>query len=522
MTNVNLITFSHGIIFLLNGGGFMFLELFLEGPEQTKLELYHILQKIPSGEYSISFFNKKTSYSYVKNHTALVGIVDDLTHFKEQDFQEKNGRFIKGDHLPSLEAYQQYLVENSLLIRVFQYILVSPNKKLDDFCQENFLSRATVFRKLKPIEKILAPFKIQFKASSFTLQGEESAIRYFLCNLLWYLGSGQLNFPAKSSPVREKTMAHFLHIFDPVTQPIMKEKIKLTLEISELRRLSGNFIRDQRPIEEILVPPAFWLENKETIEAYLGETSPKKLVEKEKLYLYFLIFSGAIYTNENTRVYQLLQDWRTENTFQEKLMEEFFHSCHQDLFQGKKPKYFHLLQANLLGTFNASFLLGQPVPILTTFLEKTLQIPEEEFLQLENYCKTTLTKYARRKNLQWLAPCVSSLAASFAHTLWPSYQEQLVDKPLNISILIDANFNLLQPLYHFLNIFPFVTILPYEKNIPCDLLILQHEHLAPADYEGEIFLYTYQTIQEKFSPLKKVLLELKDEQDEKNSPLPKK
>lgn len=522
MINFNLIVFSYDIIFLVNGGECMFLELFLEGPDKAKLELYRVLQSLTSGEYSISFLNKKTSFSYAKTHTALFGIIEDLADLHHHDLKEENGRVVIEEALPSFETYQQYLVENSLLIRVFQYILVFPNKKLDDFCQENFISRATVFRKLQPMEKILAPYDIQFKASSFSLQGSEGAIRYFLCNLMWYLGPGKLSFSPKKSSLRDEILMHFLQVFDPVTQPIMKEKILLTFAITELRRLSGNFIPDLRPQEEILVPPSFWEEKKEQLIAYLAETTPEEYLDNEIIYLYFLIFSGAIYTSKNARVYELQQEWRTEKTFQEKLMAEFFQTTRKDLFQGNIPKYYRLLQANLLGTFNASFLLEQPVPVLTTFLEKTLQIQEEAFLQLENYCKTTLAKYARRKNLQWLSPCVPSLAASFAHTLWPSYQEQLTKKTINVTILLDANFNLLQPLYYYLDTFSFVTVLPYEKNIICDLLILQHEHLIPEDYKGKVFLYTYQTIQEKFSPLKKVLLELKDEQDEKNSPLPKK
>ncbi|WP_179189999.1 helix-turn-helix domain-containing protein [Candidatus Enterococcus testudinis] len=44
------------------------------------------------------------------------------------------------------------------------------------FCEKQYLSRATVFRKLSVIKEILAPFHLQFNINKLELIGSELAI----------------------------------------------------------------------------------------------------------------------------------------------------------------------------------------------------------------------------------------------------------------------------------------------------------------------------------------------------------
>lgn len=202
----------------------MFLELFLDEPEKFKLSLYHDLLQMSAGDYSLHYFDQQYKASYAKIQSAFLGLHSDLFALgKYELFQKDTGRIHLNEKLPSLEAYQDFLLENSLILHAFYYLLFQPEKNLQDFCRENFLSRSTVFRKLQPMEEILSPFNIHFQPSKLKLSGSEIGIRYFLCNLLWYLGPSLLIEELPFSTEKLKVLQQLTKIFDPYTQPVMEK-----------------------------------------------------------------------------------------------------------------------------------------------------------------------------------------------------------------------------------------------------------------------------------------------------------
>lgn len=488
----------------------MFLELFLDDPEKFKLSLYRDLLQMSAGDYSLHYFDQKYKASYAKIQSAFLGLHSDLFAIGSYElFQKDTGRIHLTETLPSLESYQHFLLENSLLIRVFYYLLFKPEKTIQDFCRENFLSRSTVFRKLQPMETILSPFNIRFQPSKLKLTGSEAGIRYFLCNLLWYLGPALLIEETPPSPEKKELLQQLTQIFDPYTQPVMEKKLSLTLAICEARRKAGYFIEEVLPEENILLPPEIL--HHPYLDGYLEETTPSAYLLAENHYLYFLIFSGPIHTTKEALTYEFFKEWMAEETPQKQLIFKFLKDVFQELFYENVPENADLLFANLLGVFNVSLNLKNPAPVLATFLGKDLRPEEAGFTKLEATCLKMLQKCARRKDFSWLGPCVSALGNNFAYCLWPAYRHELQFKKLKVSLLLDANFYFRQPLEEFLTTFPFVEVAPFKKNdVDCQLLIVQHENLAPKEFTETVFLYTHQSLRNNFAALKRLLFQLEE------------
>lgn len=264
------------------------------------------------------------------------------------------------------------------------------------------------------------------------------------------------------------------------------------------------------PEENILVPSK--LLHTTYLDTYLKETTPDKYLLAENYYLYFLVLSGPIHTTKDALAYEFLAKWQAETSLQKQLIFKLLNDLLPPIFLENTPDNIDLLMANLLGVFNVSLNLKNPAPVLATFLGKDLCPKEKSFLKLEQMCIKTLQKYARRKDFSWLRPCVYALGNSFAYCLWPTYRHYLQAKKIKVSLLLDANFYFKQPLLDFLTAFPFVEVAPFQKEKPdCQLLIVQHENLAPQEFKETIFLYTHQSLRNNFASLKKILFQLEEE-----------
>ncbi|WP_158661729.1 helix-turn-helix domain-containing protein [Enterococcus timonensis] len=466
------------------------------------MDFFQQLASSPPGSYSIHSFEKNLAASYAKIQKIVTELHGDLKKMTGYSLVDSRGKLTLNDQLPTLDRYRQYLVEHSLLIRVLEYSLTHPKKNIHDFCQENFLSRATVFRRLVPMEKILAPYHIYFQPSKLTLTGSEQSIRYFLCNVLWYLSSGEFARVVAGFPQLAQLAHQFSRTFPLSTQWSMDEKLTMALVISHLRREAGFYVAELLPAAEILLPQAVQDTWQEQLSPFLNNT-PERFFLSELRFSCFLIYSGAIYTDLAADNFNYLQQWRTGNTLQEKVVAEFSKSMVANLFYGQEPANFPLICANFLGMFNTAFLLNDTPPTLSTFVGGYLENPATAFSDLLYFCQRFFQKIVRRKELNFLAAAVPSLAKNFAYCLWPTYYSFLQTKKIKVSLLLDANFNLSQAVEQFLNSLPFVEIVPQRNQ--CDLLIVQHAFLVPEDYNGPLYVYNYTSIGEDFSHLEETL-----------------
>lgn len=483
--------------------------LFLDDLEVAKLSAYQLLQD--KSPLTISALKKELACTEKKAQTVLLEIEQDLKILLKRtvSFSLLDGLALPND-APNATAYRQFLFANSLLAQAFIFMVESPHKTIQEFCQENYLSRATVFRRLKPLQSLLAPFHLKFNISQLQLTGDELAIRYLLCNIFWLVRPNLIQNFSFVDPQLLQLVENIVSTFHNVTAYGSRHKLALCLHICQARRLAGFYIEDELLLSDLPLRDELVLENHAAFREHLLPTTPPQHLAQEELGFYFLIYTGAIYVSPNTLSFEMFQEWWQQPTPEKKAIADFGQLVREKFFKGETPVYFELILANIMGTFNASALLQGTPPMIYMLMESSLRSPDPLFQELEKFCLHYLQMVARRKNFAWLKKNTAILASIFAYFLWPSLQAAVRQTKLRVSVLAEDNFILMLPLYAFLRSVSYVELLPYEPDAPqqFDLVIFPHHSFQPTEFTGPTFLYTDEAVQNNFACLNAQLKKL--------------
>ena len=63
-----------------------------------------------------------------------------------------------------------------------------------EFCQENFISRASAMRHLQSLADYVQEFDVIFNRSQLSFKGDERLIRLILFNILWAASRGNEDY----------------------------------------------------------------------------------------------------------------------------------------------------------------------------------------------------------------------------------------------------------------------------------------------------------------------------------------
>lgn len=490
-------------------------ELFLDELELQKAELYEAFLDLTVGSYPDTYLNKEIELTAAKIQTLLAGIQTDLEQLVDGPVTFfADDQVVVAETLPTSVVYQQFLLMHALPTKVFQSLLLRPQETVKEFCQENFFSRATVFRKLQALQPILAPFHLQLNISQLQLVGSEISIRYFLCNMLWALSPRFLDDYALTETELAGTIEDVVTAFDEHTAFGTREKIIFAIKIAELRRRGGFFADRLIDTHQLPIKRGIILRNAARFTAELKKTTEPIDMAAEEACFYFLIFTGPIYLSPHTDSYKMLESWYNRQGPPQKIIRRFSTLIVQDFFHGRRPPRYNIILANILSVFNTSYILRDTPPLIVMMTRANLTPDNRVYAKLEEFCQKYLATIARRKDFEWLAGSVEFLASNFAYCLWPALNTYLHQKTLHVAVLMDANFNFTLPLLALLNELTFVEVIPYEKNMSADevdLLICANFELIPASFAGETFVYTHVAIADNFNKLKTKLYAIQEQ-----------
>lgn len=166
-------------------------ELFLERADWLKYQLYVVLSRPYVKDVTITDLAVMMNSKYQPTYNIFQELLDDLVDLSGEPRENVRTAMLAGVDLPlSLDTYRANLVQNSLVYRLVDYVIKSPSPSASQFCDQEFVSRSTISRKLKPLNGLLKQYGLKFKLAKFAFDGNEINIRYFLFTMYWWAYRG--------------------------------------------------------------------------------------------------------------------------------------------------------------------------------------------------------------------------------------------------------------------------------------------------------------------------------------------
>lgn len=170
----------------------IFEKLFLEKSDLTRLHLYRDILSIPKTRFKVNELSKIHGASYQQTYNNLQSLMKDL----QKVYQVPSENFFDGneiyrDHFTmSLTEYRNHMITNTLTFKFIDAIFNRSCKSLNEFLENNRISRSTLSRKTSELHDYMKTFNVGISYIDMELIGDEKQIREFLFVLYYslYLG----------------------------------------------------------------------------------------------------------------------------------------------------------------------------------------------------------------------------------------------------------------------------------------------------------------------------------------------
>lgn len=209
----------------------------LENSEKRQLAILSILYKKKSW---------RTVQSLAENLNCSVDVIyKDIYHINifasENNLeltilkQKTKGVYLEvASHHP-LNLFKSVTVKNSIGFKLLDFIFQNNSLTIALLTEHLFISKSTIYRKLREIETMFKKKNIMFNYSTFELSGSELTIREFFFDLYW------LTLNSAEWPFIDISKQMLQHRIKPM------ENLLSTLDYSKLLyRLGVNFVRHQK------------------------------------------------------------------------------------------------------------------------------------------------------------------------------------------------------------------------------------------------------------------------------------
>lgn len=217
---------------------------------------------------------KTTGKTYGSVYNTYLQIVEDFkVILSDDDPKEKDIFNYKTD------LYRFYLMANSYSYKFLKISLKNQKQSLDDFLEQNNISKATAMRHFKPLRQHLKKYGVRMVYDQIGFAGDELLIRLAVTNLLW-IGTNGVTWPFIL--INHETVDH---LFKQIMNDFgFKETNQATSELFRyyiavaLERIIGNHLVDDNETLRLLRFPF-----PSTIKRFLEETNNDVLREHPPL-----------------------------------------------------------------------------------------------------------------------------------------------------------------------------------------------------------------------------------------------
>lgn len=209
--------------------------------------IYSTLISMPQKTYSINDVAQRVELPYPKTYKLIQGLVGELKQIKPDAgaLIAANGSLDTSKLIVDLNTLRYHLIANQLPYQVIYYLLTKSEPTIDEFCTQYHTSRATVFRKIKPLNDQLHKFDLHFTFSRMNILGDERKTILFLFCIFRLTTEGAI-WPFSQSlwGLVNKAKKQFMQRIQVPAEFENSEAFPLLIAIIGLRLRQGNTISD--------------------------------------------------------------------------------------------------------------------------------------------------------------------------------------------------------------------------------------------------------------------------------------
>lgn len=162
----------------------MFEFVVLNDYDRRKLAVFQILNS-QNASCSISYLAKEFKLSFPATQSLIQSFDRDMITLFDKSVWDESGRVNWHTKGYNYNIYLQFLIKCSLPYQFLLSILTRPEQTIEDFLEENYISRSTAIRALQTTKVCLDDLNVKLNFSKMKIFGEESNIQLlFLCDLV--------------------------------------------------------------------------------------------------------------------------------------------------------------------------------------------------------------------------------------------------------------------------------------------------------------------------------------------------
>lgn len=352
------------------------MEELLSSSEQRELKIIHLLyqeEKLWTVEQLANYLQCSidTCYRYIDR---IKQVFYDYGNEFELISKKTKGVLLKKTEHASLSKYESIYIEETIDFKLLSELFHSTYLTTEKLADHLFISKSTLYRKLKKIAILLRKNGIHLNISTLQLTGNELWIREFFYLVYWSTSdSGFWPFESVPKHVLTHRVENIISSQNSYFSTIEKLKLTYRMAISFIRVQQKNFITHS--IGDSFIDP-FKEEYFEFITLNLMKTVPSNYQKNEKDYL-SLIFCTYPYLDKSDLNFCGIVSWHSiNNTIPYQLTDKLLSSLStiyptQNLLTNKKL-FYQLLCISIYATyFQASFSKTSEFLKLSTLLKQT-------------------------------------------------------------------------------------------------------------------------------------------------------
>lgn len=428
--------------------------IFLEKSDLQKFKLLRLIKSWTAPTFTINDLSQMLHWHYSQTYLAFQALCTDQETLLAENPQTAPLR--PEAFRLTLDQYRVFLLQQSIPWCFLDAFVQGPPTNLNAFCEQFFVSRSTLLRKIAPLKSYLARYQIRFSYADLTLVGDEYQIRLALFVLYW-TGYHDLSWPLADVDYAAVQQLQQTIDWTPTDIELNQAQDRLIWGIAWQRCQTGHPLTatSSTDLQRLIQDNPFFPAN---LPPLFNDLSPE-ISQLEYQFAYFIQMARLSFqaplTPRSRQLYQhfaVKQDcvWR----FSQRLLNFFAPLCSPD----KRSDFLnnHQLRANLLRLALGATVMGRPYPTLHDFYDR-LPRPSEKAALLP-YIQQFFQSLPLGPVFQAFHQCQIQLEPQLFYLLTPYTHALTTTSNLQVRLLLEDDLAT-SHLRHFLSELAWVNLL---------------------------------------------------------------
>lgn len=490
-------------------GVFSLKDVIFDKSQNKKLAVLEYLMDHNSGSYTLHTLSTALDFSS-KSITLLCDeIQTDFVALNFGEFVNSQNKITWPNQNYQHNVYLQYLVRDSLPYQFLLATLIQPHLTNEEFCQQHFVSRATLARKLAKLAVYLQQFDIKMNLAQLKLTGHETLIRIIYTYFLW-TGYLESDFEKLEEVQLEIEVVNQLDC-PWLNHLTLKEKLMILL-VSRIR-LEQNYFLPATSIDSLTLPA-----DAQGLQDYLSNFVEDQVQQQRNTHFLFcqFIYFPHFTSHSDYRTQLIYQEYlkkRKEEDYRARLTDQLTEFIVQEFLEADiSSEVLQMLQVNLFATVTSFYLVHGALPTFNQ-LSAHVETVYPEYLSIHKKISHKMKLLERRQESAWLKKCHEAFVKTITLISYRLYIKAQAQPKLRVAIVSSPNFVMIDFLTFFLEQIQFVEMVyPTQQKKRSDCYLTTFPKLLTAeqtpyyviplrpesDFKAELFDFLWTTYLKKY------------------------